>query len=130
MKPHESFLTRRFNLALQFASGLHHAQFRKGTNVHIAHLMSVAALVLEAGGDEDQAIAASFTRCHGRSRRSTIARDNSKLFGDRVADVVEECSDSDSEDAGNKKSWHERTNGNVHISRTYTTPRRTRCVFR
>jgi (p)ppGpp synthase/HD superfamily hydrolase len=56
MKQREPFLTRRFDLALHFASGLHYAQVRKGTNIpYIAHLMSVAALVLEAGGDEDRA---------------------------------------------------------------------------
>jgi (p)ppGpp synthase/HD superfamily hydrolase len=52
-------LSWRFNLAFQLASGLHHRQTRKGTPVpDIAHLMAVCALVLEAGGDEDQAIAA------------------------------------------------------------------------
>ena len=51
------FLTRRFDLALQIASGLHFEQERKGTGIpYIAHLMGVCALVLEAGGDQDQAI--------------------------------------------------------------------------
>lgn len=37
---------------------LHGVQYRKGTSIpYIAHLMSVSALVLEHGGDEDQAIA-------------------------------------------------------------------------
>ena len=55
----QPFLTRRFDLALQFASGLHHSQCRKGTPIpYISHLMAVSALVLEAGGDEDLAIAA------------------------------------------------------------------------
>ena len=54
----QPFLTRRFELALQFASGLHHSQCRKGTPIpYISHLMAVSALVLEAGGDEDVAIA-------------------------------------------------------------------------
>jgi (p)ppGpp synthase/HD superfamily hydrolase len=59
MKQHSSFLTWRFDLALQFASGLHHEQARKGVPIpYVAHLMGVSSLVLEAGGDEDQAIAA------------------------------------------------------------------------
>jgi len=38
----QPFLTRRFDLALQFASGLHHSQCRKGTPVpYISHLMAV-----------------------------------------------------------------------------------------
>ena len=52
-------LSRRFDLALHFASGLHQRQLRKGTKIpYLAHLLSVCALVLENGGDEDQAIAA------------------------------------------------------------------------
>ncbi len=58
MQQCKPFLTRRFDLAVQFASGLHHAQCRKGTNIpYLSHLMAVSALVLEAGGDEDLAIA-------------------------------------------------------------------------
>src|SRR5258708_5920146 len=47
MDSYVPFLTRRFDLALQFASGLHHHQARKGGTIpYIAHLMSVCALVL------------------------------------------------------------------------------------
>src|SRR5207253_10508587 len=52
-------LSRRFDEALRFASKKHGGQTRKGTDVpYIGHLMGVASLVLEAGGDEDMAIAA------------------------------------------------------------------------
>jgi (p)ppGpp synthase/HD superfamily hydrolase len=52
-------LTKRFDEALLFASRAHNGQVRKGTNVpYVAHVLSVAALVLEHGGSEDQAIAA------------------------------------------------------------------------
>jgi (p)ppGpp synthase/HD superfamily hydrolase len=45
------FLTGRFDLALQFASGLHHSQVRKGSSIpYISHLMSVASLVLKQAG--------------------------------------------------------------------------------
>lgn len=109
MKQREPFLTRRFDLALHFASSLHHSQFRKGTNVpYIAHLMSVAALVLEAGGDEDQAIAALLHDAVEDQGGPPTLKTIRKLFGDRVADTVKECSDSESEDPGNKKPWHER----------------------
>ena len=58
-KPNASFLTWRFDTALQFSCGLHHDQARKGGSIpYFAHLLSVCGLVLEAGGDEDQAIAA------------------------------------------------------------------------
>jgi len=103
------FLTNRFDLALHFASGLHHGQRRKGTEIpYIAHLMSVAALVLEAGGDEDQAIAAllhdGMEDQGGSPTLATIRR----LFGDRVAETVMGCSDSEAVDPGKKEPWHQR----------------------
>ena len=59
-KPKPSLqLTRRFEQALIFATRKHAGQIRKGTGTpYISHLLSVAALVLEAGGNEDLAIAA------------------------------------------------------------------------
>ena len=52
-------LSMRFDEALAFASELHRDQTRKGGEIpYVAHLMTVAASVLEHGGDEDTAIAA------------------------------------------------------------------------
>jgi HD domain len=54
-----SLLTDRFDEAFQYAHRLHRTQTRKGTTIpYISHLMVVAALVIEHGGTEDQAIAA------------------------------------------------------------------------
>ena len=51
-------LTERFARAVDYARTAHAGQTRKGTAIpYITHLLSVAALVLEFGGDEDQAIA-------------------------------------------------------------------------
>jgi (p)ppGpp synthase/HD superfamily hydrolase len=51
-------ITDRYNDALSYAETLHRSQFRKGTLIpYISHLMTVSALVLGHGGDEDQAIA-------------------------------------------------------------------------
>ena len=102
-------LTRRFDLALQFASGLHHGQLRKGTTIpYIAHLMSVCSLVFEAGGDEDQAIAAllhdGMEDAGGLATLAMIRR----LFGDRVADAVDACSDSTATNPDEKLPWRER----------------------
>src|ERR1700678_3640339 len=94
MEDYVPFLTRRFYLALQFASELHYQEHRKGTAIpYVAHLMSVCALVLEAGGDEDQAIAALLhdaVEDHGGLPTLATIR---QMFGDRVADTVESCSD-------------------------------------
>ena len=52
-------LTSRFQDALTYASRIHAAQVRKGSRIpYISHLLGVASLVIEAEGDEDQAIAA------------------------------------------------------------------------
>jgi len=102
-------LTWRFDTALQFASGLHHDQARKGGHIpYIAHLMSVCALVLEAGGDEDQAIAALLhDAAEDRGGRSTLDTIR-QMFGDRVADAVESCSDSMATNPDKKLPWRSR----------------------
>ena len=107
--PYSPFLTRRFDLALQVAPGLHFNQARKGTRIpYIAHLLAVCSLVLEAGGDEDQAIAALLHDAvedqGGVATLDTIRR----LFGDRVANAVESCSDSTASDATKKLPWRDR----------------------
>src|SRR5438874_9156301 len=106
MQPYVPFLSRGFNLAFEFASGLHHEQVRKGVGTpYIAHLMSVSALVLEAGGDEDQAIAALLhdvvEDCGGKPMLCEVR----KRFGQRVARIVAGCTDSDSYP---KPPWRER----------------------
>ena len=53
-----AMLTERFDEAFRYAHRLHRDQTRKGTPIpYISHLMTVAALVVEHGGNEDQAIA-------------------------------------------------------------------------
>ena len=48
----------RFARALRFALAAHGDQKRKGTQIpYVSHLVQVAGLVLEHGGDADQAIA-------------------------------------------------------------------------
>ena len=51
-------MTSRLENALVFAAQLHREQWRKGSNVpYVSHLLAVSALVIEHGGDEDEAIA-------------------------------------------------------------------------
>jgi len=85
----------RFGEAFLFAAEKHARQTRKKTGVpYLAHLMSVAALVLEAGGDEDQAIAALLhdvvEDCGGEPMLAEVRR----RFGDRVAGIVAGCTDA------------------------------------
>jgi (p)ppGpp synthase/HD superfamily hydrolase len=94
----------RFRDALAMALMLHGEQVRKGTAVpYFSHLLAVTALVLEHGGDEDQAIAALLHDAiedAGAEVRPLISR-----FGPRVAAIVEGCTDTD---VLPKPPWRER----------------------
>ena len=88
-------LTDRFDRALLYATHVHGGQVRKETTIpYIAHLLAVAATVLEYGGSEDMAIAGLLhdaAEDQGGERRLADIRNR---FGDRVADIVHACSDS------------------------------------
>jgi (p)ppGpp synthase/HD superfamily hydrolase len=85
----------RFHRAFQFAAEKHSGQTRKASSIpYIAHLMGVASLVLEAGGDEDLAIAALLhdvvEDCGGHPMLEEVRH----RFGDRVARIVDGCTDA------------------------------------
>ena len=84
----------RFEDALGYAFDLHRTQTRKGTAVpYISHLLAVAALVLEHGGDEDQAIAALLhDGPEDQGGEETLARIGDR-FGPRVEKLVASCSE-------------------------------------
>ena len=88
-------LTQRFVQAFELAYQLHAEQIRKGTETpYLAHLMGVAALVLENGGDEDLAIAALLhdaVEDQGGLETLEIIR---QQFGEKVAAIVDGCSDT------------------------------------
>ena len=96
----------RLQRAFRYAAEKHAGQTRKQSAVpYLSHLMAVASLVLEAGGDEDMAIAALLhdvvEDCGGMPRLREIR----KQFGPRVAKIVEGCTDSFGEP---KPEWIER----------------------
>jgi len=87
--------TERFEDALVYSTQLHAAQYRKGSQTpYIAHLLSVAALVLEAGGDEDQAIAALLHDAVEDQGGLETLREIRMRYGERVAFIVDSCSDA------------------------------------
>lgn len=100
-------LSERFSEALVLAEKLHRGQLRKGSGTpYVAHLLGVASLVLEAGGDEDEAIAALLHDAiedQGGLQTRDLIREK---FGDRVTAIVEGCSDSF--DGETKPPWRER----------------------
>jgi GTP pyrophosphokinase len=106
----------RFLRAFQFAADKHAGQTRKASTIpYIAHLMGVASLVLEAGGDEDLAIAALLhdvvEDCGGAPMLNEVRR----RFGKRVASVVEGCTDADGYP---KPPWRERKEGYIRRLRS------------
>lgn len=106
-KPHQ--LGPRLQQAFRYAAKWHDGQTRKSTAVpYLSHLMAVASLVLEAGGDEDLAIAALLhdvvEDCGGMPRLREIRRQ----FGARVARIVKGCTDTFVEP---KPDWVERKKG-------------------
>ena len=107
--PKPPALGPRLQRAFHYAAEKHAGQTRKQSAVpYLSHLMAVASLVLEAGGDEDMAIAALLhdvvEDCGGMPR----LREVRKKFGLRVAKIVEGCTDSFGEP---KAEWVDRKQG-------------------
>ena len=96
----------RFHRAFLFAAEKHARQTRKASMIpYIAHLMGVASLVLEFGGDEDHAIAALLHDVVEDCGGAPMLREVRRRFGDRVAKIVDGCTDSDTDP---KPPWRER----------------------
>jgi len=96
----------RFLRAFLFAAEKHSGQARKASTIpYIAHLMGVASLVLEAGGDEDLAIAALLHDVVEDCGGVPMLKEVRRRFGARVAKVVDGCTDADSYP---KPPWRDR----------------------
>ena len=88
--------------ACAFAFELHGHQVRKQAGnedsadgiPYISHLMAVAGLVLEHGGDEGEAIAALLHDGPEDKGGEPTLKVIRKRFGERVAGIVEECTDT------------------------------------
>ena len=108
-------LTHRFARAVDYARIAHGAQFRKKSDIpYIYHLLGVSSLVIEYGGNEDQAIAGLLhdvlEDCGAPHIHSIRAE-----FGDAVARIVDDCTDGTSEskaaaktDKDKRADWLER----------------------
>jgi GTP pyrophosphokinase len=99
-------LSARFGEALDYAFNLHNNQVRKGTEIpYISHLLAVAAIVLENGGDEEQAIAALLHDAVEDQGGLPVLETIRSRFGERVAAIVDGCTDAYDFP---KPPWHER----------------------
>jgi (p)ppGpp synthase/HD superfamily hydrolase len=99
-------LSPQFEKALTYATRIHGGQLRKKTRIpYIAHILGVAAIAMEYGANETEAIAAllhdAVEDCGGAKR----LRDIERKFGKDVARIVEGCTDTDQTP---KPPWLER----------------------
>jgi (p)ppGpp synthase/HD superfamily hydrolase len=99
-------LTEKFETALVYATRLHANQKRKVSGVpYISHLLSVAALVIEAGGTEAEAIAALLHDAVEDQGGSRTRAEIQHIFGDEVVAIVDGCTECDTYP---KPPWEER----------------------
>ncbi len=99
-------LSPRYEAALVMATQLHATQKRKGTDIpYVSHLLAVSSLVLEHGGNEDQAIAALLhDAVEDQGGLDTLEKIRSH-FGEKVAEIVDHCTDAYEEP---KPEWRTR----------------------
>ncbi|MFN6540318.1 MAG: HD domain-containing protein [Nostoc sp. EkiNYC01] len=99
-------LTEKFESALVYATRLHANQTRKISGVpYISHLLSVAALVIEAGGSEEEAIAALLHDSIEDQGGKVTREDIRQRFGEIVIAIIDGCTESDTPP---KPPWLER----------------------
>lgn len=114
----------KFAEALNYATELHRRQIRKGSSIpYITHLMGVAWLVAEYGGDEQQIIAALLHDGPEDQGGQPILDEIQRRFGERVTSIVAGCTDT-LEDP--KPPWRPRKE--AYISRLATESAETRLV--
>ena len=102
-------LTTRFDHALLFAAQVHRNQDRKKTGIpYLSHLLGVASIVLDYGGDEDMGIAALLHDAVEDHGGKPMLRAIEQLFGPRVAKIVDGCTDSYGDEDMKKPKWYPR----------------------
>jgi (p)ppGpp synthase/HD superfamily hydrolase len=99
--------TERFDKALMFAAALHRTQTRKGSSVpYVGHLLAVAALVIDDGGSEDEAIGALLHDSledgseYFDGGRQALRQNIAERFGEEVLAIVEACTDDEGHQKG------------------------------
>ncbi len=107
-------MTERFSRALTYAEVLHREQTRKGNgSPYVGHLLAVASLVMDAGGSEDECIAALLHDAVEDQGGPARAAEIRHVFGSEVADIVDACTEDKSKGA----DWRSRKLGAVRKTR-------------
>ena len=109
----EAHRFQKLSMAFEFAAKAHANQYRKSTDIpYISHLMSVAALVFENGGTEDQAIAGLLhdilEDADPPSAMPWLREQIALHFGQEVLAIVDACTDGTPDESGNKSAWEPR----------------------
>jgi len=103
-----ALFSERFTDALTYAITKHNMQARKGSAgkvAYVGHLLGVCSLVIEAGGNETQAIAALLHDAPEDQGGQKTLDEIRARFGDSVADIVLACTDTLEEE---KPDWRAR----------------------
>jgi (p)ppGpp synthase/HD superfamily hydrolase len=110
----------RFERALVLAARWHRLQARKSTYTpYLGHLLAVCELVMTAGGDEDECIAALMHDAVEDQGGAARLEDIRREFGDRVASIVAEVTEPGTTEVtgARKPPWEERKRGYLdHIA--------------
>ncbi len=113
----EPMLNEDFPRAVRLACHLHRFHSRKTTPSleppdpvpYASHLLSVAALVIEDGGDEDEAIAAMLHDALEDCSDQISAAEIEEKFNARVRKLVRACTDTPEDfEGGEKPDWETR----------------------
>jgi (p)ppGpp synthase/HD superfamily hydrolase len=109
----DSHTQERLVGATELAVRWHAGQFRKGSQIpYISHLVQVQGLVLEHGGDTEQAVAAllhdSLEDAESPAEALDRANQIETRFGAGALEIVRDCSDTSIDEAGAKGPWLER----------------------
>ena len=116
----------RLSQAFAFAEGLHKLQTRKVGKAedqqlavsYLTHLVEVMSLVIQGFGDEDQQIAALLhdaVEDHPHTIDNQVTEEVIReLFGDRVAHLVDVCTDAKPKTADEPKApWFDRKSAHI-----------------
>ncbi|MGH7359275.1 MAG: HD domain-containing protein [Candidatus Rokuibacteriota bacterium] len=125
----------QFLAAIKLAARCHADHKRKGTEIpYLAHLLAVSGLVLQAGGDEEEAIAALLHDVLEDRPKCVTPREIEDRFGNRVLEIVTGCSDGLPEESGespkrNADNWHKRkTRYIAHLAEVDSSVLRVSCA--
>ena len=104
-------ISPRFASALAYAAELHQEQERKVSGVpYVAHLLRVAGIVLEYGGNEEEAIAALLHDALEDQGGMPVLDEIRRRFSEAVAATVLGCSDAHTRP---KPPWRDRKQAHV-----------------